>query len=407
MVNPKCSFYKYSHSDTLSLYATRNICDKQGNKIETQNVSWIHISKLEEKWDDIEAVDQFYHQLLVNLFKNIKTLEIGAYSMHLLHKLPLSILFNSQSNLCKAKFAHCPEWDEIGAYTSICEFDKQYQDLKHEAKQTGQQLKKLQLVEHIVPQCFGLRRGCKIHGPAYIDTVHLSIKRMNITHGNKINHLFANIKILTLINRFTLDESDLEEMKYNGEFDICTLRLINFLHTHDGYHGDLHLNNSSICDNEQLIKKLNLQSSLKNLTMNINFGNDIMESDWIQGFKNIFTKNHFYNLNNVNILLETEMINIQTFFDILKENLSVLKYQFKQLNIGLRVYDALSVVDGKEVYYVFEWNANINDNILMKKQEEIMKQLMNMINVKQTLSPNMNRNVKDRYYELQQQIEWC
>ena len=84
----------------------------------------------------------------------------------------------------------------------------------------------------------------------------------------------------------------------------------------------------------------------------------------------------------------------------------MLKHQFKQLNIGLRVYDALSAVDEKELYYVFEWNTKINSAILMKKQTEIMNRLIDIINVKQTLSSNVSSDMKDRYYKLQQQIEW-
>ena len=51
-------------------------------------------------------------------------------------------------------------------------------------------------------------------------------------------------------------------------------------------------------------------------------------------------------------------------FQLLKNNIVKLKYQFKQLNIGFYVKHGHN---NKEEYHTFEWNPNIDDQFLDKQ----------------------------------------
>ena len=125
----------------------------------------------------------------------------------------------------------------------------------------------------------------------------------------------------------------------------------------------------NICTDTNLIQSFNLHRTCKNLWLKIhnNCGNS---DDWINFktvIKAILKKQDYYSLENFNLLLllqdpmsiSSQLSRIDWFFDLLKQKKQMLKYQFKQLNIGLRdvTHDA---------YHVIEWNQSIDDEYLDK-----------------------------------------
>ena len=80
----------------------------------------------------------------------------------------------------------------------------------------------------------------------------------------------------------------------------------------------------------------------------------------LKSIESVLRKKCYFNLENVNILLEfcaTEKYNhFEQFLNILKRNKQLLKYQFKQLNIGLFV----------DSYYIIKWNSTIDDKFIDK-----------------------------------------
>ena len=107
---------------------------------------------------------------------------------------------------------------------------------------------------------------------------------------------------------------------------------------------------------------LNLCNSLKNLT----FYFDILPlfvfaNIYKKSIENILEKKYYYNLENVNILVDFQVCDqydkeVDYILGIFKKHIKLLKYQFKQLNVAF--YNI------KEACYVWEWNSNIDHKFL-------------------------------------------
>ena len=123
-----------------------------------------------------------------------------------------------------------------------------------------------------------------------------------------------------------------------------------------------------ICNDKDVIETLNLHNSLKNLTLYMIWTSKLF-NDREKQFKisNILEKKHYYNLENVNIIVE--MRDKRAFgriFHTSKENTTILKNQFKQLNIALitNINNRLSVL-------AFEWNEKMDDKRLDQLQKHV------------------------------------
>ena len=84
--------------------------------------------------------------------------------------------------------------------------------------------------------------------------------------------------------------------------------------------------------------------------------------DWTKfriAIEAILKKQDYHNLQNLNLVLSFNnlLVHGDWFFNLLKKNKDVLKYQFKQLNIGL-------LNDIYDVHQVIEWNDSIDDKYL-------------------------------------------
>ena len=149
----------------------------------------------------------------------------------------------------------------------------------------------------------------------------------------------------------------------NAQMQIKTLRLI-----------DLSANsNRDILENGKLIESLNFHNSVKNLTVNCAFYQDDDCKSWTKVISNLLTKKHYFNLDNVNILLQFAgmyakegMVN--WIFEILKANMKILKNQFKQLNIGIHIVDTFR--EEFERYCVLKWHCTIDDKFLIDYQQQ-------------------------------------
>ena len=84
--------------------------------------------------------------------------------------------------------------------------------------------------------------------------------------------------------------------------------------------------------------------------------NDQLLTQWQNVIESTITKEYFYKLENAIILLDVAIDDIDWIFKILKRNLQLLKYQFKQFVIGWNI-------DWSH-FHVLEWNKEIDEKYL-------------------------------------------
>ena len=144
---------------------------------------------------------------------------------------------------------------------------------------------------------------------------------------------------------------------------IETLRIIKLLYTYRKPKEII------LLKNEKVIEILNLHNSVKNITVGIIFYDLAHQGDCKTILSNLLMKKYYFNLVNVNIVLcvyQDSLSSVKTVIDwmfgILMENKNVLKYQFKQLRIGIQS-QGFNRNPSLERCYVFELNKDdkIND----------------------------------------------
>ena len=119
---------------------------------------------------------------------------------------------------------------------------------------------------------------------------------------------------------------------------------------------------SKLLNNKQVIELLNLQNTLKNLTI---FCSCDSQHE-LNAIEKILKKEYYFNLEKVNILLNTNthVTNLtHDIFKLLKRNHQLLKYQFKQLNIGFEFWDNVCQFENHR-YHVFAWNSSVDEKFL-------------------------------------------
>ena len=349
MCDAKYSFYKYSQANTLKI----NVSGLEEVDDETHSSVTQYINKTQSKWETVKYIDKCYDHWLTNLFKSIKSLELcDDTTMWLLDKLPLKILFDPQSHLESLTIDHY--WNSEGNFghlqKAIDEFERQYLELKQNYQQQGKKIKKLQRLVY--------GDGCsdadeRTTGPRYIEAEHLIL--------GGIRNSFPAQRLLSTINVHVLTcNDDFNGSKFHKiDCNIDTLRLIGFVTCYS---------KTDIVVNDKLIQALNLHRNLVNLTIELVVNPDTNVSQWMKAIEKILSKQHYHNLKNTNILVIASGQDIHNIFHILKENISILKHQFNQLNIGLQIFGA---GNNWTKYCTFEWNSQIDEKFLDKKQQEM------------------------------------
>ena len=369
------NFYKYSKSHKLKFDVMSDFdMEMEHDDIED------YITNLFDKWDNIRTsaiLDDWYE----TLFKSIESLTMSEDGTLLLDKLPIDILFNSsKSNL---KYLEINNYWKHYVQPSLNKFEQQYSDLKNKLNEEenntiASTIKKLECVK---VHC---TRNGRMHD-SYIDTNHLFftdsvnifLEDVEIFYSPSIVTFISNIGVDSIgMKRF--DNNNNNNKDDNNQIQIKTLRLMNFDIQHD----------SKIITNESVIKILNLDNSLKNLTLGYQWDG----VTGVQAFeKQILKKQYYHNLENVNILVNSNSSeSIDEFFELLKKNIQLLKHQFKQLNIGLCMPSAAS---DKDKYYILQWNSKITDKYL-DNQHELFVQNDNISN---------NTQLKEKYQKLANQ----
>ena len=372
MANIKHSFYKYSKTQDLQLELITNSTDPHDPL--NWGEYWYDLDKQKSKWIKVQQYATKLENWWTNMFKSIKSLKLNRNGTLLLYSLPLDVLFDPNvSNLERLSLDHY--WrgyfqDEIWA-KYMRKFQQKYLSIK---KSHGENTKVLDLVTNSNTGTFSVNINTK--QPHHIKSKHIWL-------NNKVWLKLRNISDNKHLRTLTFEEMVRCNVKssHSCTSQIETVRLINFC-------GDYW---RSRLFNKQAIQALNLQSSLKNLTLEINFGDDDMCSDDCQkDIVRILQKEDYFNLENVNILLRINSdcdeykkidgrVNIDWLFTILKQNWKTLKYQFKQFNIGLYIQKHIwqrscSLFLGGRVssevnrYYVLNWNCEIDDKLLTSYQ---------------------------------------
>ena len=152
----------------------------------------------------------------------------------------------------------------------------------------------------------------------------------------------------------------------------------------------------NICTDTNLIQSFNLHRTCKNLLLQIHSdcNNGDAWTDFKIAIEAMFHKQDYYSLENFNLLLVfhdpmsmlSQLSRIDWLFDLLKQKKQILKYQFKQFNIGLRDVT-------HDVYHVIEWNPGIDDEYLDNIWHQCKEKhdVFNTDNSKQKQHPNFKK----------------
>ena len=158
------------------------------------------------------------------------------------------------------------------------------------------------------------------------------------------------------------DECDGCKKAINCKTQIKTLRIINC----DSSFVDLWI---KTWDENCIPHKLNLDKKLKNLTILLDKGSfthfsttgrDAVYQNCVDKIAKLLRKEIYYNLQNVNILIESTSL-LDGVFDMLKKNCKKLHHQFKQLNIGMQCTIGCT--------NVLEWHQKIDEKFIDNQKE--------------------------------------
>ena len=219
------------------------------------------------------------------------------------------------------------------------------------------------------------------------DITHLELSelRMDIEYFENVATYHPHLRTLSLGFRGRIFGIDKMEKKRQTNvnrlpLNISTLRMTNIA-------DEIEMDNRSIIANEQALQFLNLDKSVKNLTLGfkIHFSDRFEMPTWNQLISNVLKKYCFCNLVNLNILIsdwyENKEFHNQSFFckdffNILLTNKECIKNQFKQFNIGYKNKNLSSNYNNKEyntACYTFTWNDKITNDEILLHQDMLTK----------------------------------
>ena len=298
------------------------------------------------------------------MFRSIKLLNIDQNCAVLLAELPIDALFDPiESSLEKLKLMRYRE-RSASFETNVNKF---LTNLKITFQNQRKNIKQLKCVEQtsvfspFTNQLFYV--GCKraiffALGTSLLDT---SLCKYN-----------SSLRMITFRSRCSFESigsnsnsgySNTDDSNSNGKIE--TLRLINFDQCSD----------ADVLENQRLIELLNLQNSVKNLTLDIQLDAELDDDDedeedgdyqrWDKIISDLLMKKYYFHLTNVNILFQfatnNDLILFRLFtwvFGILKKHQNILRYQFKQLNIGIRSAKEIGIYTR---CHILQWNSKIDE----------------------------------------------
>ena len=362
-------FTKEKTTCTIELYKYCKIKTLMLNISDTGNWYYNHVRR---------ARGTFCMDMLLPLLKSMETLKIQGNSLQLLDKIkcaiPMKRLFDTSINddyqFKKIEFGT----GEGGHYHrdlgngSVRAFRVKYNTIKDTFRQEKKDVRILDCV--------------KIKDTETVDILLINSKHMwlNDTFGwlskenasNNCNYLQCLTFERSCGIGFTRSNNYND---YNGvceykpeSMNIETIRLIDFSSfTHP----------PGILNDKTTIETMNLPNSVRNLTLHLIVNDEFLFELWIENIQNLLQKEYYYNLKNINILIEIpsyfenkEDINpkMEILITMLEKNIKILKHQFDKFNIGLKCVYGCDVL---------EWNEKMNKKQLngIKTKWERLKQI--------------------------------
>ena len=375
MRNDKYSFFKYSKANQLIVnlhtYNYKNEIENTENNHDPEKCLVDAINDFETTTNKITKMGS-YDNWWTSLLKSISILDVGAYTEIgvLLSLMPIEILFHPDphaSNLKQIAVGHAAITKFVKTWDSYMnKFEQEYLQWKKKLEKQGLKIKSLKCIKHCRRSL--ARSEIAITNPRYIDSKHVWLKGIKVDLTNDkflTKQSNPGMKILTIDYSSKFVSNDVsntyDSILIDRGLKIETLRILSCC---------------KFCNDKVVIDSLNLQNSLKNLTIVLYPSRIFHHVNQEKAIENILQKNYYYNLENVNIILENtgghDDTKIDWFFKLFKDNHKILKYQFKQLNIAIE-----RIVDydhEKYLYFVLEWNNTMDD----KHVDQVKKQFYQM-----------------------------
>ena len=370
MRQKKYSFFKYSTTNQLSSMFKLMHYHKPRNSYSEEKLLAAVLHDFETTMNQIQKM-RSYDNWCTNLFKSISILNIDMVGV-LLAVMPIDILFNPDPNISHLETVELSYLDSHSfqaAWNNTWNiFETKYLQYKKELEKQGLKIKSLKCIKHW--QLSRERRDICMIGPRYIHSKHVWINgvRVDLTDDKFLTkECNPGMKILTIerwIDFVTINDHNSIYKSINiiknldRGLEIETMRLISYWNHENPY----------FFNNKMVIDSLNLQNSLENLTMEL-----VMQPIYVhqvEALENVMLKRYYYNLENVNIMIEIDdNTSMVWFFELLQKNQQILKHQFKQLNIAI----VKNIIFQQKVYFVFEWNTNMNEERLNQLNEQFQE----------------------------------
>ena len=366
MKQAEYSFFKYTKSNELTFDFSGDY-NNQWGRIQFNDIVTDFKTALEMQ------TRAGYDNCMTQLFKSISTLNLSEqYSWVVLSQLPIDILFNpdwNESHLTKIELNHAySSYNQSIWNKHMHEFENKYLKFDKKLKQEKKKIKTLDCIKHIDRSC--VSGNTWLSNPRYIYSKHVWLDGINVDlkkNNYLTNEYNPHVKMITLRGRMQFFVNDDESISNdiishkNRGLQIQTLRLLNQSVSFDS-------NSFEVCNKQNVIEAFGLDKNLKNLTIEFNMLYETKcqsySSIYDKVIKNIFEKKFYYKLENVNILFKiSDADNLDWIFTLLKKNCKILKYQFKQLNIGLcKICEQLDNI--LQLYYILQWNSKIDERVL-------------------------------------------
>ena len=362
MKQDKYSFIKYSKAKQLML----DLYTDDYGSLHEYNQTTLQVAGINDFETTIHQMKRVgsHDNWWTSLCKSISILD--TYMGVLLSVMPIDILFNpdpNESSLQKIELGLCDFSDSENTWNKYMnKFEQEYLQYQKRLERQGLKIRSLKCVKHTQQLIFDTPATIN---PCYIHAKHVCLSGMKVDLTDDkflTNECNPGMKILSIdggIEFITNNDGKSINLNINRGLEIETMRLVS-LYTRFG---------CPICNKKVVIDSLNLQNSLKNLTIEFGICFDKKFNTEIQTFENVFKKKYCYNLKNVNIIIPIDKNkSIDWFFQLLKENQAILKHQFKQLNIAIVKWDEN---ENEALYFVLEWNNKMNDKSLNQEKTQL------------------------------------
>ena len=361
MTQPKYSFYKYSKATTLVLQGFT--CD----------LECIYSQEMKKTFDKAGSYDNW----LWSMFKSIETLDVSFDGSPLLSVLPIELMFD-------------PIESNLETFKMVCGINSSARQHFDQFRHKYAALKEKRVLQHVrlkepggyVSEVLNSVEAKHVE----LDSPHISFNSRGITSNQPIH---SKLRMVTFNGNCIIQNSNKNEIENGLQWNIETLRFINV-----NYNCDIKL-----LYHEELIESLNLDNSVKHLTLNVacrDLEDTLIRQRWDDIISSLFTKKHFFRLENMNILFDFNGLYYSRKFlldwivGLMKQHKCILKHQFKQLNIVLHcaMPCAFDFLKRQERYDIVQWNPQINDTFLDQFEAKCNK----------VIQPTIEREQNEKIY---------